>query len=398
MFALPRLLVVAVLALAPLVALAAPRSGPIDSSGRAERANAVQKAHRTVLQQRAIAPKAGNAVNVSTPGLPRANAVRAYPPSCLADPLPDQTLGPVYSTTANLSAFNTANGGFLLEGVTIKVWRVACSSSTFFTSATLMRIERQAQFEGDTDIYPLFPALQASQGSIVFSDDPNYLLNLIRAPIEPNTVISDTLTDAPVIFSTTYVLENYDSPAAGFFDFNLAFGLRFDNLATGGVSDLYFINVPTYNPNIGTYPAAFQNLPISGYMSTNWYDPAASGEGITLQIFEQVGDPNNLVVFFTWTAFDTGGIPFWLVGQATIARGAKTASATMFYRTGGGLGGNSGAAGDPIIWGPATVSFPDCNTMTLTYASNPGLPAGVPTGNGTRTWSRLANVNALACE
>ena len=58
----------------------------------------------------------------------------------------------------------------------------------------------------------------------------------------------------------------------------------------------------------------------------------------------------------------------------------------------------SGAAGDPISWGPATVSFPDCNTMTLTYASNPGLPAGVPTGNGTRTWSRLANVNALACE
>lgn len=395
MFALPRLLVIAVFALAPLLATAAPRSGPIDSSGRAERVNAAQAAHRTVLQQRAIAPKAGNAVNVSTPGLPRTNPVRAYPPSCLADPLPDQTLGPVYSKAVNLSAFNTATGGFLLEGVTIKIWRVACSSSTFFTSATLMRIERQAQFEGDTDIYPLFPALQAKQGNIVFSDDPNYLLNLIRSPIEPNTVISDTLTDAPVIFSTTYVLENYDSPAAGFFDFNLTFGLRFDNLATGGASDLYFLDVPTYNPTAGTYPAAFQDIPISGYLGTSWYQPGA-GDGIVLQIYERIGEPNTLVVSFTWSIYDTLGIPFWLGGQVDIARGAKSATTQLFYRTGGSI--NGGVPGPPILWGTATISFQDCNHMTFTFASNPGLPAGIPTGSGTRNWERIANINGLACE
>ncbi|MBP6327247.1 MAG: hypothetical protein KA372_08790 [Dokdonella sp.] len=397
MFTMTRILFAAACFFIAQAAIADPRSAPIDASGRAERVGAKQAAHRQVLNP-ALTPKAGNAVNVSTPGLPRANAVRAYPPSCLADPLPDQTLGPTYSKSVNLAAFDRNSGQFVSEGVTIIVWRVACSSSTFFTSATLMRIQRQSQFEGDAVIYPLFPALQAKQGNIVFSDDPNYVLNLIRSPTEPNTVISDTLTDTPIIFSTTFVLENYDSSAAGFFDFNLAFGLRFDNLLTGGASDLYFLDVPTYSPNSGTYPAAFQNLPISGYMTSNFYDPAASGEGLAMQIFEPVGDAQNLIVSFTWVAYDPAGIPFWLSGQATIVRGAKSASATMFYRTDGGLGGNSGAASAPIIWGTATVSFPDCNTMTLTYASNPGLPAGIPTGNGTRTWLRLANVNALACE
>jgi hypothetical protein len=36
--------------------------------------------------------------------------------------------------------------------------------------------------------------------------------------------------------------------------------------------------------------------------------------------------------------------------------------------------------------------------MTLTYASNPGLPAFVPQGSGTRNWIRLATLNGLPCE
>lgn len=389
-----RFLFAVALATVAAQAIAGGRTPVAPDASRATRVGAVQ-AEQALRQRAGIAAKAANAPAVSVPPLPIANAYRAYPPSCLADPLPDQTSGPTYSTTANLAAYNRNTGDTLVEGVTIKVWRVACSSSEFFTSATLMRIQRQSQFEGDDVIYPLFPAIRISQGSIGFGD-VDFPSNLVRAPIEPNTVIADTLTDTPIVDSTTYVLENYPSAAAGFFDFNLAFGLRFDNLFSS--NNQFFLNVPTYSPTAGTYPAAFQDLPISGYMSTNWFDPNAGGEGIILQIYEVSGDTQNLVVSFTWAAYDPSGIPFWLSGQATIARGAKSANATMFYRTGGGLGGNAGEASDPILWGTATVSFPDCNTMVLTYASTPGLPAGVPTGSGTRTWSRIANVNALSCE
>lgn len=393
-----RMICALALATAAASAVADTRSAVINDPGRAARVSEAQAANRQLLIDRSShsSPKAANAPAVSVPPLPSANSYRAYPPSCLADPLPDQTSGPTYSTVANLAAYNSNTGQInTVEGVTITVWRVVCSSSQFFTSATLMRIQRQQPFEGDTQIYPLFPGIRISQGSIGYGDG-DFPRNLIRVPLEPNTVVSDTLTEAPIIDSTTYVLENYSGASAGYFDFNLAFGLRFDNFFTS--SNQFFINVPSYSPTAGTYPAAFQNLPISGYMSTNWFDPTANGEGIVLQIYEPAGDPQNLIVSFTWAAYDPSGIPFWLSGQATIARGAKTASATMFYRTGGGLGGNGGSASAPIVWGTATVSFPDCNRMFLGYASNPGQPAGIPTGSGTRTWQRVASVNALACE
>ena len=102
MFTMTRILFAAACFFIAQAAIADPRSAPVDASGRAERVGAKQAAHRQVLNP-ALVPKAGNAVNVSTPGLPRANAVRAYPPSCLADPLPDQTLGPTYSKSVNLA-------------------------------------------------------------------------------------------------------------------------------------------------------------------------------------------------------------------------------------------------------------------------------------------------------
>jgi hypothetical protein len=365
-------------------------------SGRVSAALASQLKLHATRAPTANAPKDTAAVTSATPALPIANSYRTYPPSCLADPLPDTPSGPTYSATVNLAAYDSTTNpaSYTLEGVTITIWRVACSSASLFNSATLMRIKRQAIYEGDQSIYPLFPVIRISQGSAGYNDTDSR--NLIRVAVEPNTVISDTLAESPIIFSTTYVLENYPSSAAGTFDFNLPFGLRFDNLFAS--NNQFTINTPLYNPNGSTYPAAFQNVPISGYMSTNWYDPTADGEGIVLQVYERIGDSSNLVVAFSWSAYDPSGIPFWLGGQVDIARGAKTANAPMFYRTGGGFAGNNGAADPPIAWGTSSVSFPDCNTMTLTYASNPGLPAGVPSGSGTRTWLRIANVNGLPCE
>ncbi len=343
--------------------------------------------------------KSTNVTGSAVPAPPGANPYRLYPPSCLGYPLPDAPSGPTFSRTVNLSAYDRDADTYQLEEVTILVWRVACSSSAFPASATLMRIQRQPEAEDAGHVLLLFPLVEAAAVDFDFSQDEFFFgAGYPRTAIEPNTVSSWSWPGTLIRFSETYVLEGVALPTAVRWNFNEVFALSFDNLATGGITDRFGLVIPAYNPTSGTYPAAFQNLPISGYMSTNWFDPAANGEGIVLQIYEPVGDTQNLVVSFTWAAYDPSGIPFWLSGQATIARGAKTASATMFYRTGGGLGGNGGSAGAPIAWGTATVSFPDCNRMILSYASNPGQPSGIPTGNGTRTWQRIANVNALACE
>lgn len=397
MFSHTRLLFGALLLAAACSAHAEPQATVGVDASRATRVDALHTARQNLLLDRRTAtePKSGSSINSATPGLPRLNPLAVYPPSCLADPLPDQTSGPTYSQNVSLAAYNGNTGNVdSTEIVTIRVWRVACSTGVGenFNSATLMRIDRQSTSQV---IYPLFPAIRVSQGSISFADS-NYPRNIARVAIEPNTIISDTLVETPILNDMTFVLENYDSSQTSIFDFNNAFSLRFDNLFSS--NNFFFVDVPAYSPTVQTYPAAFQDLPISGYMSTNWFDPASDGEGIILQVYEVAGDTQNLVVAFSWAAYDPSGLPFWLFGQVTIPRGAKAADAGMFYLTGGGLGGNGGQAGSPITWGTALVSFPDCNHMTLTYASKPGLPAGIPTGSGTRNWSRVASVNGLSCD
>ncbi len=395
MLAHTRLLLGAALAFAACATTAATAAEVGVDASRASRVTAEQLTHGKLLMERGAtdSSKSGNSVASTAPGLPRINPIAAYPPSCMADPLPDQVSGPSYSRSVTLAAFNGNTGQVdSTEIVTITIWRVACSSTQYFNSATLMRIRRNSSSQ---TIYPLFPAIRVSQGSIGFGNS-DYPANIARAAIEPNTILSDTLVDTPIINDMTFVLENYDSTQTSVFDFNLPFSLRFDNLFAS--NNQFFIDVPTYNPNSGTYPEAFLDLPISGYLSSNWYDPGASGEGIILQIYELASDPQNLVISFSWAAYDPSGVPFWLFGQVSVQRGARSANSPMAYRTGGGLGGNSGSAGAPVVWGSATVRFPDCNTMILGYASNTGLPAGIPTGSGTRTWKRLANVNGLLCE
>lgn len=386
------LVLAAALAATAVSAFAEPRIPVARDPDRAHRVTAAQMQRQLLLRQsESVLPKAGTAVNSATPSLPTPNPYDAYPPSCMAHPLPDQVSGPVYSTVVNLGAYNSAVGDVdQVEGVTITIWRVACSSDAFFNSATLMRIQRQAQYEGDTQIYPVFPIIDIKQSSANYDQ-------IARFALEPNTVLSDVLPETPIVFSTTYVLENYIGINADYFDFNTPFSVRFDNLFS--TNNLYFINnIPLYDPNTTTYPAAFQNIPISGYLGTSWYDPATSGEGIVMQVYQRLGELNTFVLSFTWSAYDPDGFPFWLTGQVDIIRGAKVANSPMFYVTGGGLGGNAGTANPPTPWGTATVTFPDCNHMTLTYASNPGLPSFVPQGSGTRNWTRLGRLNGLPCE
>ncbi|HET9032684.1 MAG TPA: hypothetical protein VFN25_07240 [Dokdonella sp.] len=397
MFNHTRLFLGAALLVAACSASAATQTTVGVDASRAARVNTVMTERLQMLQKRSAEDpaKSANSVNSAIPGLPRPNNLTPYPPSCLADPLPDQSSGPTYSQNVSLAAFNTNTQQVdSTEIVNITIWRVACSTpvGSNFQSATLMRINRNSN---STTIYPLFPAIRVSQGSVGFGDS-DYPENIARTAIEPNTWISDVQVDTPIINDTTLVLENYDSNVTSVFDFNNVFSVRFDNLFAS--NNLFYIDVPVYNPTAQTYPAAFQNLPISGYMTSNWYDPTASGEGIALQIFDHPTNADRLVVSFTWTAFDPSGLPFWLFGQVDIPRGATSATSGMFYRTGGGLGGNSGAASAPIPWGSATVSFPDCNNMTFSFASNSGLPAGIPTGNGTRDWIRIANINGLGCQ
>lgn len=358
----------------------------------------IQAQRATLLVQDKTTSTTADALPKSaTPGLPIVNASRAYPPSCLADPLPDAASGPTYGGQIQLATFDTTRNLYSRETVGVTVWRVACSSSTYFTSATLLRITRLGANNGNNRQYVLFPNIEAAQNNTVnnvnFGDPAGR--SFVRVATEPNTVISDALINTPIISSTTFVLENYPYSGAGYFDFNLAFKLRIDN---GYTNEYSYVDVPLYSPTAATYPDAFANLPISGYFTTNWGNPKQNGEGMLVQVFELPGERNKLILSFAWFTFDSSRTAFWLFGQAEFTRGARSVTAQTVYVDNGVFAGTTGASATVRPWGNVTIAFPSCQKMSLAWASNTGLPSGVPSGTGSATWERVADVNALNCE
>jgi hypothetical protein len=332
------------------------------------------------------------------PGTPGPNAFRAYPPSCAADPLPDKSTGTSVSAQVPLFATDGHGNGYT-ETVTITVWRLPCSSSGaatpynpngFGNAITLMRIDRAD--DTLTSVEPLFPLVQAAQGDNAFTDSSGNPLQIsvVRSATEPNTVISEAAYNSVITTSTTYVLENYPYQGSGYFTFSDAFTLRIQPVLQG-VAPLDLV-IPAY-PGSGS-----SVLPIDGYLSSAWYDPAHGGEGLMVQVLDNP-DGVSHTVFAAWYTYDALGLPFWLVAQGVVQPGDTALNnAPVYYYTGGGFSGDFGAQADQHNWGTMSMSFPDCNTIHFSYASQIDAQSGAPGGNGTRDWTRLASVNGLTCE
>jgi hypothetical protein len=395
----PFLLGAALLAVNLLCVAAEPALSPTPSRA----STSIEQATRSRLLARPVSAQAVQAKELV------ANSYRAYPASCLSDPLPTSTSGVLFGGTVQLYAYdgspNTTNHNST-ENVTITIWRVSCSSSGNQlsynpsggpVSATLMRIQRDASNEDNSEIYPTFPGVRIAQGSIAFDniDHTDY----VRVPPEPNTVISDTLIDTPIIDSETFVLENYPIQDLGYFLFNNAFQIRFDNFYVDSNNNPIgrtTFNVGAYNPTQSTYPAAYQPLPINGYMTGSWYDPTHSGEGILTQVFEL---PTGRLFNLTWYTYAAAGIPFWLTASGTFNIGdTSVQNMTTTYVTGGGFAGGFTPPVTSNAWGKMSVQFTNCQSMTFTYNGSTPNVTGGPGGSGTKTFTRLGSINSLGCE
>ena len=210
--------------------------------------------------------------NAAAPGKTRPNDVfanpnRAYPASCLVDGLPFGVFQQSPSDPAALQqqmilpGDPAACGGTdpectYTEQVTVSVWRVPCSadSAGHPQSAVLFEIDRQCDPNCDPSLYPTFPLVLATQGN-------NSLY--IRLATDQNTWYSTTYVNSPIVQSNIWVLENYLGGAVQF-NYNQAFALNLDN-------NTIDFSVPAYNP--AQYAANSFTLPISGYMTSNWFDP-----------------------------------------------------------------------------------------------------------------------------
>ncbi len=165
--------------------------------------------------------------------------------------------------------------------------------------------------------------------------------------------------------------------------------------------------MPAYTASTFNYPSATNPLEISGYVSGPWYEPNHGGEGMLIEVYDN-GDQATRTFAATWYTFDKLGLPYWLVGQATIpiqgtasgqTNGYQVINAPVVYVSGGGFAGNFTPPVTSNPWGKMSFSFSDCNTLNFSYngASSGNAPDG-PSGSGTRQWSRLANISGLVCQ
>jgi hypothetical protein len=336
----------------------------------------------------ALAKQLGSA-NTAAPGGTQpaetfANPQRAYPPSCLSSPIPLQfglTSDP-NALTAQITLPGHPESGdpnerAYSETDTFYVWRVSCSGGK---SATLLEIDRPAAMEGNTTLFPVLPGVTIPlNGGGVF---------VPRIADDPNTFFATNYSIAPLVNSDIYILENIYGQLPTV-DYNQAFTLDIDNF--DGSGNLIPFNLPSY-----VAPTNPPLLPISGYMSTNWSSSTQGGEGIVMQIYNV--NQTTRVLAFAWFTYDAQGFPFWLYGQANVAIGATSVTAPTVYFKGGTFAPPTTSPGAPLTnWGSVTFTFPDCAHMKIVYTGDASAVGG-PTGNGSATYVRVADVNGLVCQ
>ena len=247
---------------------------------------------------------------------------------------------------------------------------------------TLMRIDRDVEYEGDADIYPTFPVVRASQGGAFGGRE-----SLPRVALEPNTILSEVVFNTPVIDSSTYVLENYVYQGYGYFTFSDGFTLQIDPVLDGEAP--VEIDVPPYEPTPTSYADAFAPRPIDGYSAAQWVNYEFN-EGLLLQVTEQYEGGGMLrQVVFDLLTVDDNGDPLWLVGNAAFPVNARSLDIELNYL------GNDLAQ---LPWGTATLEVADCNHIDIDFAADGGLPAPIPSFNGVTTYERLFAPNGMVCE
>jgi hypothetical protein len=131
--------------------------------------------------------------------------------------------------------------------------------------------------------------------------------------------------------------------------------------------------------------AAFAGLPTG--LSGAWYDPAAAGHGIHLEMLS----PDSAIG--AWNVFDAAGKPvhLYLQGRVEDEKLVLQAYAPRGMKFGSFDRSNYSAP----RWGLVTLDFADCDHAVMTYDGNG--PAGAGYGQGMLPLQRLTRIAGTAC-
>jgi hypothetical protein len=128
--------------------------------------------------------------------------------------------------------------------------------------------------------------------------------------------------------------------------------------------------------------------------SGNWYDPATSGQGITVEV-----NPNSKALFFAWYTYVPNGVSAgpagqrWYTGQQTTALvpGSRTIPVQLYQTTGGSFDAATNPAPNTVVVGSGSIAFQSCSSATLSYNFSAGSSSGA---SGTIALKRVGPVPA----
>jgi hypothetical protein len=113
--------------------------------------------------------------------------------------------------------------------------------------------------------------------------------------------------------------------------------------------------------------------------SGNWYDPATSGQGITVEV-----NPASQVLFLAWYTYAPNGAGAGAAGQrwytaeqtTPLLPGARTIPLRLFETTGGAFDTPTSPVPRTVVVGSGTIAFENCTSATLSYSFTGGSSSG----------------------
>jgi len=111
-------------------------------------------------------------------------------------------------------------------------------------------------------------------------------------------------------------------------------------------------------------------------LSGNWYDPATSGQGVTVEV-----NPASQILFLAWYTYarnaaggDSSG-QRWYTAQGLFAPGTRTVPFVLYETTGGAFDAPAPVPATVAV-GSGSLAFANCDNATLAYAFSGGSNAG----------------------
>ena len=126
-------------------------------------------------------------------------------------------------------------------------------------------------------------------------------------------------------------------------------------------------------------------------LSGNWFDPATSGQGITIE-----ANPVSGVLFLAWYTYAKNGAGAGVAGQrwytalGSFTPGARSVGVQLYETTGGAFDASAPSPASAAV-GTGTLAFQNCAALTFTYAFTGGSLSGT---SGSMSLARVGPVPA----